>query len=233
MKGIVLYCSLTGNTEKIAKRIARDFQCDILKIEPDIVYGGYLSAVVRVFTDKMAGDLPGSVTDTPDLSGYDTVFVGFPIWYGTVPEFAQEFLMRCDFNGKRLFPFATSSASDITKSVEKLAEICDGAEIMKPFTFSVMHRDNFSDWVLDVMEACEEEEPETNASEEKDSAENAAPVKEADDAEGAVPVRDAVHAENAGSADSANSADAADSADAAGSVGDAVSDGGAQGEDGQ
>ncbi len=206
MKAIVLYCSLSGNTEKIAKRIARDFKCDILKIEPDIVYGGYLSAVARVLRDRIRGEIPGSVTETPDLSAYDTVFVGFPIWYNSVPEFAQEFLMRCDLNGKRLFPFATSGASYITASVNCLADICTGAEILKPFTFSVSHRDNFEDWELCVAETCEEEEKFEGEAEKAAEAEKV----EADQAAGA---------EKAAEADQAAEAAAAGGSTAAGTPG--------------
>lgn len=209
MKAIVLYCSLSGNTEKIARRIARDFQCDILKIEPDVVYGGFASAVVRVMRDRIRGDVPGSVTETPDLSAYDTVFIGFPIWYNSVPEFAQEFLMRCDLNGKRVFPFATSSASYITGAVNCLANICTGAEILKPFTYSVRHRDNFSDWELDVTEACEEEE----------ELEDAADAAEAPDGAEAVDAADAPDsAEAFGGTEAVSAADTSDGAAASGAA---------------
>ena len=73
MKAIVLYYSQTGNTEIIAKKIAKDFSCELVKIEPDIVYGGFLSSCARVIGDRLKKDLPTYVTEIPDLSEIDNI----------------------------------------------------------------------------------------------------------------------------------------------------------------
>lgn len=152
MKAMVLYCSKTGITEKIAKKLAKDIGCPLLKIEPDVVYGGYLASCTRVVVDRLKKTLPGSVTPTPDLSDVDTVFLGYPIWAGDVPDFAREFLARCDFSGKRVIPFATFSLTDIAGSLDTLAKLCGGAEITDPFNYGVWRRDSYGEWLKAVTE---------------------------------------------------------------------------------
>ena len=158
MKSIVLYYSQTGNTEIIAKRIAKDFGAELLKIEPDIVYGGFLSSCVRVIGDRMRKDLPTYVTEIPDLTEYDTVFVGFPIWAADVPDFVQAFLKDCDLAGKRVIPFATSRMTGIEGAVDTLTVLCEGASVEHPFFFGVRKRDNYRAWLAEV-----NAEPEVNS----------------------------------------------------------------------
>ena len=164
MKSIVLYYSQTGNTEIIAKRIAKDFGAELLKIEPDIVYGGFLSSCVRVIGDRMRKDLPTYVTEIPDLTEYDTVFVGFPIWAADVPDFVQAFLKDCDLAGKRVIPFATSRMTGIEGAVDTLTVLCEGASVEHPFFFGVRKRDNYHAWLAEVTAEPEvTEEPEVTA----------------------------------------------------------------------
>ena len=183
MKSIVLYYSQTGNTEIIAKRIAKDFGAELLKIEPDIVYGGFLSSCVRVIGDRMRKDLPTYVTEIPDLTEYDTVFVGFPIWAADVPDFVQAFLKDCDLAGKRVIPFATSRMTGIEGAVDTLTVLCEGASVEHPFFFGVRKRDNYRAWLAEV-----NAEPEVTMDPEEDSAadeEEAAEAEEQEEAAGA------------------------------------------------
>ncbi len=170
MKAIVLYYSQTGNTEMIARRIAKDFGCELLKIEPDVVYGGFLSSCARVIKDRMRKDLPTYVTEIPDLTPYDTVFVGFPIWAGDAPDFVQSFLKDCDLAGKTIIPFATSKMTGIEGAVETLTIICDGAVVEHPFFYGVRQKDSYRTWLAEVTaepaEPAEPTEPAEPAAEE-------------------------------------------------------------------
>lgn len=157
MKAVVLYYSQTGNTEIIAKKIAKDFSCELLKIEPDVVYGGFLSSCARVIGDRVRKDLPTYVTDIPDLTGIDTVFVGFPVWAGTVPDFVQAFLKDCDLDGKRIIPFATSKVTGIEGAVDTLTMICSGASVEHPFFYSPRKKDDYKAWRAAVTAAPAEE----------------------------------------------------------------------------
>ena len=176
MKSIVLYYSQTGNTEIIAKRIAKDFGAELLKIEPDIVYGGFLSSCVRVIGDRMRKDLPTYVTEIPDLTEYDTVFVGFPIWAADVPDFVQAFLKDCDLAGKRVIPFATSRMTGIEGAVDTLTVLCEGASVEHPFFFGVRKRDNYRAWLAEVTA-----EPEVTVDPEEESAADEEEAAEAEE----------------------------------------------------
>ena len=147
MNSIVIYCSHTGTTEKIAKKIGKDTGSALVKVEPDILYGNFVQTVRRVIADHRKGIVPGYVTDIPELGDVDTVFVGYPIWAGDIPEFMQEFLQACDFNGKKVIPFATSKMTDMTASLDTLSAICDGAEVLEPFFYGVTKRDRYADWL--------------------------------------------------------------------------------------
>lgn len=149
MKPIIIYCSHTGTTEKIAKRIARDLQCEMIKVEPDVLYGSFVQTVKRVIMDQRNGVVPGFVTEIPDLKDYDTVITGYPIWAGDVPGFMQEFLKQCDLAGKRIIPFATSKMTDIAASLDTLAAIT-GAEVLEPFFYGVLKRENYGAWLQAV-----------------------------------------------------------------------------------
>ncbi len=156
MKAIVLYYSKTGTTAKIAKRICRDLGCPMVKVEPDVVYGGFLSSVKRVILDRKNHMLPGYVTDIPDLTKYDTVFVGYPVWAGGIPDHMAAFLEDCDLDGKRVVPFATFQFTDITGSLAKLQEICGDADIVFPFSYGVRKREDYGDWLMAVKKLDEE-----------------------------------------------------------------------------
>ena len=160
MKAMVIYCSHTGITERIARRIAADFACPILKVEPDVVYGSFLSACKRVVSDRLKKQLPGAVTETPQLEGFDTIFIGYPIWAGDMPDFMQSFLRRCALSGKRIIPFATFRMTDIAASLDTLAALCPGAEILDPFNYGIMHRERYADWLEMVRADCAERDME-------------------------------------------------------------------------
>ena len=136
MKAIVLYYSQTGNTEIIAKKIAKDFSCELVKIEPDIVYGGFLSSCARVIGDRFRKD------------------------------FVQAFLKDCDLDGKRVIPFATSKMTGIEGAVETLTMICGGASVEHPFFYSPRKKDNYKAWRAEVSAAPAEEAAEEAAPEE-------------------------------------------------------------------
>ena len=147
MNAIILYCSKTGNTEKIARKTAKVLGCPIVKVEPDILYGGFFSTCARVVGDRLKKEVPGFVTEVPDLTAYDTVLVGYPVWASSVPDYMQEFLKACDLEGKRVIPFATSMMTDISATIPGLAAVCPGAEITHPFYYGVNRKDNYQEWV--------------------------------------------------------------------------------------
>ncbi|QOV18427.1 hypothetical protein INP51_10410 [Blautia liquoris] len=147
MKAIILYYSKTGNTEKLAKRIQADLHCDMLKVEPEDPYGNYVSSLVRVNKERKNKVPVHSVTPVPDLSAYDTVFIGYPIWYMDPPEFLSDFLSKCSLEGKVVIPFATCGLANVGKTLNTIKEVCPKSKIAHPFNYGIAKKDNYDEWV--------------------------------------------------------------------------------------
>jgi len=150
MKAAIIYFSNSGITEKLAKRIKKDTDGELIRVIPDKEYGGYFISIVKMIGEKITGKTRDFVNDIPDLSEYDTVFVGYPIWGGKAPVILQNFLKKCDLRGKRVIPFATAGASGIKSSVEGLKAVCSGAQVKYPFGTSKRNKGDYRSWMEKV-----------------------------------------------------------------------------------
>ncbi len=150
MKTMILYYSRSGNTEKLATRIRNDLNCDMLRIEPEHEYGNYAEACLRVMGEKAKRVPPQFVTPVPELSSYETVLVGYPIWMQNLPQFVSDFLCQCNLKGKKVIPFATFGMTGISWTEKTLRRVCHGAEIMLPFNYGVFKKDDYDKWIRDV-----------------------------------------------------------------------------------
>ena len=127
----VVYFSATGNTERVAETIAEETGADLFEIVPSEPYS---TADLRWTDDESRVSLEENhdsvldiktrpeIANTIDLSDYDTVFLGYPIWWGHAPSILLTFLDNEDFSGKTIIPFCTSSSSRIGNSATDLAE---------------------------------------------------------------------------------------------------------------
>ncbi|MBR1919718.1 MAG: hypothetical protein IJ831_08845 [Spirochaetales bacterium] len=150
MKCIVIYYSKSGKTEELAERIAADLSCPKVRIETEESYGNYVSSIIRAGKELRKGVVSAVRTAVPDLSEYDVILLGYPIWYGSIPSFVSKFIADCNTAGKTIIPFATFTASDISKSVAKLEEICPDAEIKHPFNYGRFKKDDYHKWIIDI-----------------------------------------------------------------------------------
>ena len=84
---LVLYCSRTGSTERMAQQIQKILDCDILEVEPQVAYDsdydGMLSRAQEELSAIRQGNYPAIKTSVEDFDDYDIVFVGYPIWYSS------------------------------------------------------------------------------------------------------------------------------------------------------
>lgn len=124
MKAIVTYFSAEGTTERYAKALAEAIRADLFPIIPELPYSAadlkWTNPLARCNREKLGKkDVPvrGAIEGWQE---YDTVFLGFPIWYYGAPNVVQTFCKGYDWTGKRLFLFATSGGSNIGKTAEKL-----------------------------------------------------------------------------------------------------------------
>ena len=123
-KILVAYFSAEGTTKKLAERLAAAADADLFEITPEKPYSeadiNWRNPLSRCNREKIGRkDVPvaGKVEDMAD---YDTILVGFPIWYGCAPNVVNTFLKGYDLSGKKIAAFATSGGSGIGKTAEKL-----------------------------------------------------------------------------------------------------------------
>lgn len=129
-KTLVVYYSASGNTERVAKDIAEAAGADLFEIVPTEVYTNddlnwtnSDSRVSREHDDESLRDVPLTTTEVPDWDSYDTVFIGYPIWWGIAAWPVDGFVKANDFTGKTVIPFATSSSSGMGQSGSLLADM--------------------------------------------------------------------------------------------------------------
>ena len=132
MKKLVVYFSATGTTKRAAERLATAVSADLFEIRPAIPYTDadldWTSSKSRSSAEMNdAHSRPEIAGAIPDIADYDTVFIGFPIWWYTAPHIIRTFLESCDFSGKTLAPFATSGGSGIGKAADELKKLCPNA----------------------------------------------------------------------------------------------------------
>lgn len=147
-KILVAYFSPTGTTKRAAQDIAKALEADLYEIRPKTPYtSGDLNWMDKHSRSTVEMNDPASrpamAGDVPDVSGYDTVFLGFPIWWYVEPKIVDTFLESCDLSGKRVIPFATSGGSGIDRAEQSLARLCPGVRWEKGRRVSVS---NASTW---------------------------------------------------------------------------------------
>lgn len=132
MKTLVAYFSASGITASVAKEVASAANADLYEIKPGV---RYTSADLNWMDKKSRSSVemsnpasrPEIVKDLPDLSQYDTVIIGFPIWWYVAPTIINTFLESGDFSGKKIALFATSGGSGFGKTVQNLKPSVDAS----------------------------------------------------------------------------------------------------------
>ena len=135
-KKLVAYFSATGKTAKVAEKLAAAISADIYEIKPEVKYTkadlNWMNKKSRSsveMNDK--GIRPAIITGDVDVSGYDTTYIGFPIWWYVAPTVINTFREAYDFTGKKLVLFATSGGSDFGNTVAELQPSAPNAEIVE------------------------------------------------------------------------------------------------------
>lgn len=115
-KVLVVYYSASGNTARVAKDIADAANADVFEITPtepytsdDLDWTNKDSRVSKEHDDESLRDVPLTTTEVENWDQYDTVFIGYPIWWGIAAWPVDNFVKNNDFTGKTVIPFATSS----------------------------------------------------------------------------------------------------------------------------
>lgn len=130
----VVYFSATGNTEQVAQTLADKIGADLYEITPE---EPYTEADLDYNTDDCRANMeqndpdarPAIAGDALDLSGYDTIYLGFPIWWGDLPKIIYTFCESQDLSGKTIAPFCTSGGSGISQAVGTMESLAPNATI--------------------------------------------------------------------------------------------------------
>ncbi len=131
-KKLVAYFSASGTTKKAAERLAKTVGADLFEIKPA---APYTSADLNSMDKKSRSSVEmNDPSSRPEIAGklsnmadYDTVFLGFPIWWYVAPRIISTFVESYDFTGKTLVPFATSGGSGMGRTVGELKKLCPKA----------------------------------------------------------------------------------------------------------
>lgn len=144
-KVLIVYYSNTGTTESAAEQIAAFTGGTLSKIERAEEYGD-LEAEAEA--EIQEGEQPEIITDIENLEAYDTIFVGYPIWWDEAPAMISTFLANNDFAGKTIIPFCTSASDDIGNSLHIFEELCPDAVIADGLT--VNDATDIEPWLQDL-----------------------------------------------------------------------------------
>ena len=134
-KKLVAYFSASGVTAKVAETLAEAIGADIFEIKPKVPYTeadlNWMDKKARS-TIEMSdpASRPEIAVKRDNMKDYDTIFVGFPIWWYVAPTIINTFLESCDLTGKTVVPFATSGGSGMGKTNQRLAPSCEGARLL-------------------------------------------------------------------------------------------------------
>ncbi len=152
MKAAVVYYSRSGVTKKIAEMVQAKFNADMVFVEPEKAYGNFAASIIRVIREKTGKKNPAPKTPPADFSVYDTVFIGFPVWAATVPDFLQEYIRRADLAGKRVIPFATAGNNGRDESLAALKALLPDSEITDYFYTSMKEPADADAWLEGIRE---------------------------------------------------------------------------------
>lgn len=133
-KVLVAYLTRSGNTRVVAETLQRRLDADLFEIRPARAYpADYEQHVAQAARERDSGFAPPLAAGVENLSGYDALFLGFPIWGETTPPPIRSFLKAQDLRGRTLRPFITHGGYGVGESLAVLASHAPGARIEPAF----------------------------------------------------------------------------------------------------
>ena len=156
-KTLVVYYSATGNTKNVAETIAQVTGGDLFEIEPkepytddDLDWTNDDSRVSREHEDESSRDVELTSTEVPDWDSYDTVYIGYPIWWFNAPMAVGSFLESYDLSGKTVVPFCTSQDNDISVSMDYIQKAAKGATVPDGYRIHGADLDDVREWLKGI-----------------------------------------------------------------------------------
>lgn len=151
-KKLVAYFSASGVTKAAAERLAKAAKADLFEIKPAVPY----TQTDLDWTNKKSrssvemnnpNSRPEIAEKVSNMGDYDTVLIGFPIWWYVAPTIINTFVESYDFSGKTIVPFATSGGSGMGRTVDVLKPLCPAADWKKGKMLNRVSDRELEDWV--------------------------------------------------------------------------------------
>lgn len=134
MSALVTFFSAEGTTKAVAEEFAKKIKADCFEIIPEEPYTkadiNYLNPLSRCNKEQIGKKDVPVVGKVEDFDKYDVIYIGFPIWYAAAPRVVYTFCKDYNWEGKKVYAFATSGGSGIGKTAEKLGEYIKGAAVL-------------------------------------------------------------------------------------------------------
>lgn len=151
-KKLVAYFSASGVTKAVARRLAKAAGADLFEIKPKTPYTGadlnWTNKNSRSSVEANTPDCRPDIADTiANMDEYNTVFLGFPIWWYVAPKIINTFVESYDFSGKTVIPFATSGGSGMGKTCEVLKALCPNANWEKGKMLNRISEKELENWL--------------------------------------------------------------------------------------
>lgn len=146
---LIAYFSWSGNTEVVAQEIQAQTGADMFEIVPAEPYTDDYDELLDIAQEEQSSDARPAIAETVDLSGYDTVYLGFPNWWGDMPMILYTFLDEYDLSGKTVAPFNTSGGSGFSGSLDTIAEMEPDAEITEGISLGSGEAEDCADEVAE------------------------------------------------------------------------------------
>lgn len=148
---LIAYFSASGTTKKAAEHLAKAVGADLFEIRPVVPYS---SADLNWMNKKSRSSIemndsasrPEIAERLPNMADYETIFIGFPIWWYVAPRIIATFVESYDFTGKTMIPFATSGGSGMGRAVEELKKFCPNADWKTGKMINGASEREFADW---------------------------------------------------------------------------------------
>lgn len=131
MNKIIIYFSYSGHTREIANKIKEKLNCDILELEPVIPYSKDYNKVVEEEQNNSSNNKTIPIKDLEvDLSNYDEIILGSPVWWYTITPVIRTFLKENDLSNKTIYPFATN-AGWLGHTFQEITKLCPNSKVME------------------------------------------------------------------------------------------------------
>ncbi len=144
-KKLVAYFSASGQTQTAAKKIAKLLNCDLYEIKPKVPYASkdlnWNDESSRSTIEcKNRNSRPELEDKNANIANYDTILIGFPVWWYLAPNIILTFLESYDFTGKKIVVWGTSYSSGMGNTTEEIRKIAKGANVVEGKIFDIKHR---------------------------------------------------------------------------------------------